>query len=124
MFFSKKKKEHWFPFLRKGRQVIKDPIAVLSLDWLYNNFDIDILILVRHPAAYVSSFKRMNWDFPFDHLLSQENLMEIELYPLREEILNAPTDFVERAALSWKWIYFILSKYIPKIIGIIRDMKI
>ncbi len=112
--FSKRKKEHWFPFMRTGRQIIKDPIAALSTEWLYKNFELDILILVRHPAAYVSSLIRMGWEFPFNHLMRQQALMEIELSPLKNEIMNVSTDFIDRAALSWKCIYFVLSNYIDR----------
>ncbi|MEX2410226.1 MAG: hypothetical protein WD607_02440 [Candidatus Paceibacterota bacterium] len=112
--FSKRKKEHWLPFTRTGRQVIKDPIAALSTEWLYRNFELDILILVRHPAAYVSSLKRMNWDFPFEHLSSQKKLMSNELFPFRDLILSPPKDFIERGALSWKCIYHVLSNYIDR----------
>ena len=112
--FAKKELEFWIPVLRKGRKLIKDPIAALSSEWLYQNFDLDILVLVRHPAAYVSSLKRMNWNFPFDHLLKQKKLMSQELSPLRAEIQNVGEDFIERAALSWKCIYFVLSNYIQR----------
>ncbi|CAN5194691.1 sulfotransferase domain-containing protein [soil metagenome] len=112
--FSKRKKEHWLPFMRTGRQIIKDPIAALSTEWLYKNFELDILILVRHPAAYVSSLKRMNWNFPFEHLSSQKKLMSSELFPFRDSIQSPPEDFIERAALSWKCIYHVLSNYINR----------
>ena len=100
--------------MRNGRQIIKDPIAALSTEWLYKNFELNILILVRHPAAYVSSLKRMNWDFPFEHLSSQKKLMDNELFPFVESIQNPPEGFIKRAALSWKCIYHVLFNYIDR----------
>jgi hypothetical protein len=40
-----------------ARTVIKDPIAIMSAEWMYENFDLDIIVLIRHPAAFVSSLK-------------------------------------------------------------------
>lgn len=112
--FSKRKVEHWLRFTRNKRKVIKDPISALSSEWLYSNFDMDILVLVRHPAAYVNSLQRMDWNFPFHHLIQQDKLMENELNDLRTDIESPPDDFIGQAALSWKCIYKVLSNYLER----------
>jgi hypothetical protein len=51
------------------RPLLKDPIAALSADWLAKRFDMDVVILIRHPAAFVTSLMRMHWRFDFNTFL-------------------------------------------------------
>ena len=74
--FRRRDPKRYLPFLRTGRLIIKDPIAALSADWLYNNFDLKVMVLVRHPGAFVASLKRLNWTFPFSHFLEPQQLLE------------------------------------------------
>lgn len=106
--------QRYLPFVRKGRVLIKDPIASLSSEWLANNFTLDVIVLVRHPAAFAASLKRMQWYFPFDHLLQQEQLMDDLLYPFRREIEAGYTDIIKQAALIWNIIYHVLSIYVER----------
>lgn len=112
--FSRKDPNYWLPFLRHGRVIVKDATAAMSSEWLYQHFDLDVVVLIRHPAAYVASLMRMNWDFPFENFLSQDKLMENELFPFKKEIESVGDDFIEKAALSWKCIYFVLTNYIKR----------
>ena len=52
----------WFGF---PRPIMKDPIAVLSAEWLAQVFNMDVICLIRHPAAFVYSLAKANWDFNF-----------------------------------------------------------
>ena len=112
--YGRRTVQRYFPFTRNGRLLIKDPIACLSSDWLASNFSLDVIVLIRHPAAFAASLKRMGWYFEFDHLLKQDQLMEELLVSYKREIINAPTDIIEQAALIWNIIYYVLSIYIEK----------
>jgi len=103
--------QRYLPLTRRGRVLIKDPIACFSSEWLYQNFSLDVLILVRHPAAFAASLQRMNWFFPFEDLLCQEYLMDDLLVLFREEIEAKPVDIIDQAALLWKLIYAVLFKF-------------
>jgi hypothetical protein len=100
------------PPLRGGRLVIKDPISALSSDWLARNLDLEVVVLVRHPAAFAASLKRLNWRHPFEHFLQQEMLMERYLDPYRAEISSKPENIAEQAAIIWKYIYGVLFTYL------------
>ena len=39
--FLKGEPQHWLPPLRRGRLVVKDPIAALSSEWLAQNYDLE-----------------------------------------------------------------------------------
>jgi hypothetical protein len=110
--FLKNQPQYWFPPLRGGRLIVKDPIAALSSDWLSRNFDLEVVILVRHPAAFAASLKRLNWKHPFEHFLQQEMLMERYLDPYRAEITSRPENIAEQAAIIWKCIYGVLFTYL------------
>jgi len=110
--FLKNEPQHWIPPLRRGRLIIKDPIAALSSDWLAKNFDLEVIVLVRHPAAFAASLKRLGWRHPFEHFLMQEVLMKRQLEPYRAEIASKPADIVEQAAIIWKCLYSVLFTYL------------
>ena len=110
--FLKNQLQHWIPPLRRGRLIIKDPIAALSSDWLARNFEIEVVVLVRHPAAFAASLKRLGWRHPFDHFLQQQMLMQRHLEPYRAEIASKPEDIAEQAAIIWKCLYKVLFSYV------------
>jgi hypothetical protein len=110
--FLKNQPQHWIPPLRRGHLIIKDPIAALSSDWLAKNFDLEVLVLMRHPAAFAASLKRLGWRHPFEHFLKQEMLMQRHLEPYRAEIASKPGDIVEQAAIIWKCLYKVLFTYL------------
>jgi hypothetical protein len=69
-------------------------------------------VLVRHPAAFAASLKRLNWRHPFEYFLQQEMLMERYLDPYRAEIASKPENIAEQAAIIWKCIYGVLFTYL------------
>ncbi len=96
------------------RVVVKDPIAVLSAQTLANLFDMDVVVMIRHPAAVVNSYKSLNWSHPFSHFLYQQHLMEEQLDPFRSEIEDFAKnkyDIVDQVALLWKLIHSMVIKY-------------
>lgn len=109
--YERRQPERYFPWLRKGRLIIKDPIAAFSSEWLSSAFDLEVLVLVRHPAAFAASLKRLSWEFPFHHLLEQPSLMNNVLAPYRDAVADAPADVVDQAALLWLLIYGALVEF-------------
>ena len=110
--FLKNQLQHWIPPLRHQRLIIKDPIAALSSDWIAKNFDLEVIVLVRHPAAFAASLKRLGWWHPLEHFLKQTTLMQRHLQPYRAEIASKPQDIVEQAAIIWKCLYGVLLTYL------------
>jgi hypothetical protein len=102
--------------LHSRRPLVKDPIAIFSAEWLAHNFDMDVLVMIRHPAAFCSSLKIKNWNHDFSHFLKQPALMERYLGHFRSEIVNASEsqlDVIDQAILLWNCIHhtiFIFSK--------------
>jgi hypothetical protein len=89
------------------RPLMKDPIAFFSAEWLAKTYDMDVIVLIRHPAAFASSLKRLDWWCPTDHLLGQPQLMDGYLKPFRQELEhldNSPDDIIEHANLYWRMV--------------------
>ncbi|MEA3439608.1 MAG: sulfotransferase domain-containing protein [Chloroflexota bacterium] len=108
----------WRTFTRASAHVehllIKDPFAVFSAPWFADRLNCQVVITVRHPAAFVSSLKRLDWPFEFDHLLSQPLLMRDWLEPFRKEmreLLTTKEDIFGSAALLWRMIYYVVDVY-------------
>lgn len=51
------------------RALLKDPFAVFSVPWFAKKLNCQIVITVRHPAAFASSLQRLGWNFDFKDLL-------------------------------------------------------
>lgn len=97
-----------------ARTIIKDPIAVFSVEWLAANFDIDVVIMIRHPAGFVSSYKRLNWSHPFEDFLGPNMICESYIEPFRAEIethVAHDHDIVDTAILLWRMIYHATTIY-------------
>ena len=97
-----------------SRPVLKDPLALFSAEQLADSFNMDVVVLIRHPAAIISSYKTLNWTHPFSHFLNQSALLEDHLAPFRSEVedfTKKEHDIVDQAALLWKLIHFMIIKY-------------
>jgi hypothetical protein len=102
-----------FKRLRK-RPLVKDPLAVFSAEWMARRFDMDVVVMVRHPAAFASSLKKANWTHPFDHFVRQPWLMRQQLAEHRpeiEEYANTRHDIVDQAILLWNLLYHVIVQY-------------
>jgi hypothetical protein len=97
--------------------IIKDPMAIMSAIWLHETLNAEVIVSIRHPAAFVASLKVQNWNFNFSHFLSQEDLMEDYLKQFKKEIedysLQLP-DIVKQGILLWNIMYTVINKYEEK----------
>lgn len=97
-----------------ARPLLKDPIAVFSAEWLADRFDMDVVVLVRHPAAFAHSLKARGLTHPFSHFLAQPLLMRDHLGPYEEEIrafAASERPPLEQAILLWKLVYSTVARF-------------
>lgn len=101
--------------LRRDTAVMKDPIALFSAPWLARHFDMNVVVMIRHPAAFCSSLKIMNWAFDFNNLLKQTELIrETRLADFEHEIRKFATDeydIIMQAALLWNCMHAVIDDY-------------
>lgn len=94
--------------LYRRRPLLKDPFAVFSIPWFIERLGCQVVVTVRHPAAFASSLKRLNWPFDMQDLLAQPLLMRDWLAPYQEQMqacLESPADILRQAALLWTMVY-------------------
>ena len=104
--------------IQKKRLLIKDPIGLLSADWLAREYGAQVIVLIRHPAAYVSSIKRLNWDMSLTSFSTQKEFMATLPEDLVSQINQQVNDRppcdgynLEDAALSWKIFHYVIHAY-------------
>jgi hypothetical protein len=107
----------WNIFLRgrlsRQRPLLKDPFAVFSAPWFAERLDCRVVITVRHPAAFASSLKRLDWPFDFQDLLDQPLLMRDWLGPFEADmrrLLETPGDIVAQGSLLWRMVYAVVDQ--------------
>ena len=90
---------------RRARPLVKDPIALLSADWLAERFGMDVVVTIRHPAAFAASVLRLGWQHRFDTFAGDERLRRFE------DELRDPGGPLEQAALLWRILYSVVDEY-------------
>jgi hypothetical protein len=100
----------------KRRALLKDPTAVFSAAWLAETFDMDVIVMIRHPAAFVGSLKKAHWPFSFHHFLDQPLLMQHHLDEFKADIeqfaeADRDKDIVGQGILLWNMFSRAILKY-------------
>jgi Sulfotransferase family len=100
--------------LREKRPLLKDPKGVLLAEWFAKRFDANVVVMIRHPAAFVSSIKRLDWNFDFrnwrDQPLLLRDLAGAYERRIREFSERAP-DIIEQGILIWNVIHHVVDGY-------------
>ena len=111
-------RREYISFLKHRRAghkaLIKDPMAFFSAGWLAQRFDMNVVMVIRHPAAFVSSIKKLEWQHPFSHFLEQPALMRDHLGCFAEDIREYAArehDLIDQGVLLWKLIHFTIFQY-------------
>jgi hypothetical protein len=93
--------------------LVKDPIALFSAEWLADTFDMDVVVMLRHPAAFVNSLVRLGWRHPFEHFTRQPALMR-QLGDWDAEIAAFATEerpLLEQGILLWNIMHERILRY-------------
>ena len=95
------------------RTIYIEPIGLFSAEWFSQKFHTDMLLVIRHPASFVSSLKSLNWGYNFNDLLEQPLLMDRYLSRFRHDMERAPRkpDVVGIGILLWKILYSVVHQY-------------
>ena len=110
--------KNWYHFtssrLRGATPLLKDPIAIFSCEWLAQRFDMNVIVMIRHPAAFTSSLRRLNWAHDFNGFLRQPLLMRDHLEPFAAEIelfARQRQDLLDQGILLWRMMHHVIIKY-------------
>lgn len=96
-----------------ARALIKDPIAFFSSEWLAARFTARVVVVVRHPAAWVDSFLRTGWRQPRSGILDQPRLCEGLLKPFRDVLLaeSENGDRLRQTCTTWNMFMYAMRMY-------------
>jgi hypothetical protein len=100
--------------LKNNKMLIKDPIALFSAGWLYDNYDIRVICLIRNPLGFVGSLKKANWNYNFSDLLVQDEFLKNFLSDFYNQIkvyASKPHNIIDNAILLWNIFFTIILKY-------------
>jgi hypothetical protein len=98
--------------VRRRRPLLKDPIALFAAEWMARLFDLDVVVMVRHPAAFASSIKRLGWRFDFTTWLEQPLLLRDHLGPMRADLERMGAgghEHVDEAIVLWNALYGVVA---------------
>jgi hypothetical protein len=87
---------------------LKDPIALFSSEWLADRFDMRVLVLIRHPAAFTNSLLSKELRHPFGDFLAQPLMMRELLVDRADEIARSARNeqpILEQSILLWNLIH-------------------
>jgi hypothetical protein len=100
--------------IERRRALMKDPNALLAAEWIASRFGAQVIVLVRHPAAFVNSLIKASWNHPFEDFLEQPNLISGPLAPFKEDFLRAvekPIGILDQGILLWRALHHTISQY-------------
>jgi hypothetical protein len=89
---------------RQARVILKDPLALFSADWIARRFAARVVVIIRHPAAFVASMRAARWRISFHSFSRQPRLIEDRLAPYADAIaaaLATPPDAIATYTLLW-----------------------
>lgn len=102
--------------IHRPRILVKDPIALLSADWMQETYQFQVICMIRNPLGFVGSLKAVQWDFDFEHFRRQDKLMKGKLHAFADQIEymcthHDQTDFIDRTTLLWNILHHVIFDY-------------
>lgn len=90
--------------------IIKDPIGSLLCEYLYIQFKVKPVIIVKHPASFIASIKRVGFQPSPTKLNDQPHLIEDYFADEADFLTKEWSDPILAAAAFWRVIYKVLLK--------------
>jgi Sulfotransferase family len=100
--------------IRRPRPLLKDPIALFSAEWLAARYAAQVVVMIRHPAAFAASLKALSWHFKFRGWLAQPALLRDWLHPWEADMrrcLALDEDIIEEAIVMWNAMHDVIRAY-------------
>lgn len=98
----------------RSRYLIKDPMACLAAGYLHEQLGLNTIVIIRHPASTIASFKRLRWHYSLSDLTEQPELMQRYLEPVLGPVNTKTLTTVQTWAYFWLCLYTVLDDYLKK----------
>jgi hypothetical protein len=99
---------------RQAQPLLKDPIALFSGEWIADRLGARVVVLIRHPAAFVHSVVQRQLRHPFEDFAEQPLLVRDLLHPFEGEIRDfARTErsLLDQGILLWTLIHHAIAEF-------------
>jgi len=106
---------YWTAATRQANKVvIKDPTATLMSEWIAQQFDAQILFVMRHPCGFASSLDKLDWKLGVNSLLHQSDLMQDHLFLFADVLRQARNDkWLTRGAV-WASVHLVYKRQLRR----------
>jgi len=94
--------------------VLKDPTALFALEWIGENFNAKMVLVIRHPAAFVASTKIAHWDFFVKEFLKQPKLIQNHFPDYANEMNDLARNKkppIQNNVLAWRLLHKRILQY-------------
>jgi hypothetical protein len=108
----------------RTRWLIKDPMACFAAQHLHQRLGLGTVVIIRHPASTIASFKRLGWHYNLEELTSQTELMQRYLEPVLGRLNLRTLTAVQAWSYFWLSIYTVLQDYLqnnPEMAGLTHE---
>jgi hypothetical protein len=93
--------ERFYPTRFGWRFLLKDPVAIFSAAWLATQFDLQVVVLIRHPASYVLSLlKDARHMHPFVSVFNEQPHLKARFAAEDQRLINEVVDLQERGGVG------------------------
>ena len=98
--------------------LLKCPIGFFSTEQIAKQLNAQIILLTRHPAAFINSMQRVGWEVDVEHLFKQPHLRSL-LEPFWDKITyysnnkNA-IESIDKNILAWNIYHYLIKKWQQK----------
>jgi hypothetical protein len=105
LVYSRYGRRQWAAPLPRTRIVVKDPFAMLSMPAVAAGTGATLILVYRHPAAALASYRRMGWEPDLDELQPLVRAQQAEGHPaaLSAGDLPRPGEVSEPEAMGRFW---------------------
>lgn len=93
--------------------LIKDPIGMFLTEYLYVQFGVKPVILIKHPLSQIASYRRVKLWPRLEHIGQQPALVE-DYFADEQDFFNQPADELLEAASFWRAAYKVLLAQVNK----------
>ncbi|MCA9381075.1 sulfotransferase domain-containing protein [Candidatus Dojkabacteria bacterium] len=88
--------------------VFKSPFGFFLTEMFVEEYQAQIIMMIRNPLGFVSSIKRKNWEFDFNNFKTQPELLDLlpqDYRALIEKYADNPPDIIDQGILLWNIFY-------------------
>lgn len=97
-----------------SRPLVKDPYSLMIAPWLQAAFNAKIVIVVRHPAAFVSSLIRMGWEPDIENFIAIAAAANVDAHAFDVLRRFRSGSFTDKGAAVWYMLHTKIADYVTR----------